>query len=376
MVPSPPRALSCSEKLDWLRLSRSENVGPITFYRLLEHFGSAEAALRSLPEMARRGGRGKPISVATKALVQRETEELEALGGRFIAQCEPDYPPPLAVLEDAPPLLAVRGHPSLLTRPMVAIVGARNASLNGRKIARQIAAELGQTGIVVVSGLARGIDAAAHEGSLATGTVAVNAGGVDVLYPPENGGLFEQIVAGGALVSEMPLHEHPQARHFPRRNRIVSGMALGVLVVEAATRSGSLITARLATEQGREVFAVPGSPLDPRSEGPHRLLRDGAVLVERADDILRELEHMLRQPLGESRDRSHIRPVETTGVEERLLEQARKILLEALGTTPVTVDEIIRECQLSPPVVSQVLLEMELAGRVDRHPGNQVSLAV
>ncbi|MBF0561940.1 MAG: DNA-protecting protein DprA [Alphaproteobacteria bacterium] len=373
------RTLTTAEKLDWLRLSRSENVGPITFFRLLEHYGSAAAALRALPDLARRGGRGKPIIVASITAVQQEMADLEALGGRLVAHGEPDYPAPLAVLEDAPPLLSVLGHLAVLSRPVVAIVGARNASLTGRKLARKIASDLGRAGIVVASGLARGIDAAAHEGALTTGTIAVNAGGVDIVYPPENGGLYQSIITNGAVISEIPLREHPQARHFPRRNRIVSGVSLGVVVVEAAARSGSLITARLAAEQGRELFAVPGSPLDPRSEGPHKLLREGATLVEGADDVIRELEQMLRRPLSEPRGLPFVYAAPAMGdtlADETRLEAARATIIEALGVTPVTVDEIIRECQLSPSVVSQILLELELAGRANRHSGNQVSLAM
>ncbi|MEO5374578.1 MAG: DNA-processing protein DprA [Alphaproteobacteria bacterium] len=371
-----PHPLSPAEKLDWLRLIRSENVGPITFHRLMEHFGSAAAALKALPEVARRGGRGKPITLCAKGVAEREMEAALAVGAEVIARCEPAYPRYLAAIEDAPPLLFVRGSPHLLQRPMVAIVGARNASLNGRKLARQFALGLTQGSFVVASGLARGIDTAAHEGALAGGTVAVNAGGVDTIYPPENAKLYEAIVGAGAVVSETPMGEEPQARHFPRRNRIISGLALGVVVVEATTRSGSLITARMALEQGREVFAIPGSPLDPRAEGPNRLIRQGATLVERADDVLNDLADLLRRPLSEPPARDFGgRPPPAAEVDSgAALDRAREEVLGSLGPTPVTVDEIIRQCQLSPPMVSQILLELELAGRIERHPGNQVSV--
>lgn len=372
---SAPRMLSTAEKLDWLRLIRSENVGPITFHRLLEHYGSAGAALQALPDIARRGGRGKPITLASKSVAERELDAAAALGAQVVAHGEPTYPRYLATIEDAPPVIFVRGGVHLLQRPMIAVVGARNASANGRRLARQLAAELAQASYVVVSGLARGIDAAAHEGALAGGTVAVNAGGVDAIYPPENAKLYEAIVTAGAVVSEMPPGEQPQARHFPRRNRIVSGLAIGVVVVEATARSGSLITARMALEQGREVFGVPGSPLDPRSEGPNRLIRDGAKLVERAADVIDEVNDLLRRPLGEPPPRDFGgRPPSALDIDDAAMDKARAAVTESLGITPVTVDEIIRQCQLSPSMVSQILLELELAGRVERHPGNQVSL--
>lgn len=367
------KTLSSAARLDWLRLIRSENVGPRTFFRLLERYGSASAALAALPELARRGGRSRPIVVCPRAEAERELEAAQELGAAVLAAIEPGYPRWLAAVEDAPPILYVRGNPSLLAKPMVAVVGARNASANGRGLARRIAAELGRAGLVVASGLARGVDTAAHEGALASGTVAVMAGGVDVVYPPENGRLYGEIVAGGAAVSEMPPGTQPQASHFPRRNRIVSGLALGVVVIEAGLRSGSLITARLAAEQGREVFAVPGSPLDPRAQGPNDLIRHGATLTEGADDVLAVLSDLLRRPLAEGK-RARYDGGPTEPPSEGELAQARRTIVESLGPTPVTVDLLIRECQLSPPVVSMVLLELELAGRLERHPGHRVSL--
>ncbi len=272
-----PRNLSRAERLAWLRLIRTENVGPITFRQLLRRFGSADAALDALPDLARRGGRARPIRICSAAAARCELEALEALDARLIALFEPDYPLALAALDDAPPLICCFGLPHLLQRNAVAVVGARNASANGRRQARQIAAELGSAGLLVVSGMARGIDAAAHEGALDSGTVAVVAGGVDVIYPEENGALYGEIKARGVVLSEMPAGTVPQARHFPRRNRLISGMALGTLVVEAAPHSGSLITARFALDQGREVLAVPGSPLDPRARGCNDLIRQGRV---------------------------------------------------------------------------------------------------
>lgn len=264
----PRHPLTDAERLDWIRLIRTENVGPITFHRLMEQYGSAAKALDMLPELARRGGRSKPLRVAPKAEAEREVQANRRFGARLICACEPDYPEPLAAVDDAPPVISVAGHAHLLRRRAVAIVGARNASLNGKKFAESLARDLGEAGLLVVSGLARGIDTAAHAGSIASGTAAVLAGGIDVVYPPENEGLYRDIMALGVVVAESPIGTQPQARHFPRRNRLISGLSLGVLVVEAALRSGSLITARMALEQGREVMAVPGSPLDPRCQVP------------------------------------------------------------------------------------------------------------
>jgi DNA processing protein len=367
------RIFSNNERLDWLRLIRSENVGPRTFIRLLERFGTASAALAALPELAKRGGRAKPIVICPKGVAEAELEAADRLGAMALASCEATYPRMLAAIDDAPPILYVRGNAGLLGKSMVAMVGARNASVNGRNLARRIAADLGRAGLVVASGMARGIDTAAHEGSLASGTVAVLAGGVDVIYPPENERLYEQILSMGCAVSEMPPGIQPQASHFPRRNRIVSGLSLGVVVLEASLKSGSLITARLAADQGREVFAVPGHPADPRAAGPNDLIRHGAVLTERADDILNVVNDLLRRSLAEGKraDFSAAPAVQPTPGE---VDKARSLVVESLGPSPVMVDLLIRECQLSASVVSLVLLELELAGRLERHPGNQVSL--
>ncbi len=370
----PRRPLSDAERLDWLRLIRTENVGPITFHRLLDRFGSARAALEALPELARRGGRTKPLRVASKADVEREILANRKIGARLIAACEPDYPEALAAVDDAPPILSVLGHPHLLARRAVALVGARNASLNGKKFAETLARDLGAAGILVVSGLARGIDTAAHVGSLASGTAAVVAGGIDVVYPPENEALYRDIVAQGVVVAESVVGTQPQARHFPRRNRLISGLSLGIVVIEAALKSGSLITARMALEQGREVMAVPGSPLDPRCQGTNGLIRDGAALVASVDDVLRALESLRPPSLGE-RQPDLFAAARPRDPDEADLAEARALILENLSPTPVTIDELVRGCQLSAPVVLTVVLELELAGRVLRQPGHQVSLA-
>jgi DNA processing protein len=352
--------------LDWLRLMRTERVGPITFFQLLSRFGSAAAALDALPELAQRGGR-KTLKVYNVDAAKEEIARLKVLGAQLLGRFEPGYPESLAALDDAPPLLCVRGNAELLGGRIVAIVGARNASANGVRLARQLASELGSAGLIVVSGLARGIDAAAHRGALATGTIGVMAGGVDVIYPAENTALYDEIAGQGVLVSEMPPGFQPQARHFPQRNRIVSGLASGVIVVEAAMKSGSLITARLALNQGRDVFAVPGSPLDPRARGSNDLLRNGATLTETAEDVLRSLAPAFHRPPSQVSEP----PPLAIDFEEKIVTPK---VLDKLGPTPTQVDEIIRQCQLPPAVVHSVLLELELGGRLTRHPGNMVSI--
>ena len=375
MTARPEGEFPFDERLARLRLLRSENVGPVTFHELIARFGSGEAALDTLPELARRGGRARPIRLGPRDRAEAELEALSMEGARVLFHGEPAYPARLAEIADAPPFVSVLGDAALLPRRSVAVVGARNASANGRRLAETLAADLGARGYVVVSGLARGIDAAAHKGALAGGTVAVVAGGLDVVYPQENIGLYEEIAARGAMLSEMPPGTVPQARHFPRRNRLISGLALGVVVVEAAPRSGSLITARMALEQGREVFAVPGSPLDPRARGCNDLLRQGAVLTETADDVEAVLDGMLRPAIGTPQgfELPEPEPVSDAGAG---LEPARREVAELLAADPVMVDEILRRCQVSPAIVNTVLLELELAGRLERHPGNRVSLRI
>jgi DNA processing protein len=374
------RELEPQERLDWLRLCRTETVGPVTFYALLRRFGSAAAALDALPRLSKSNG-ARPVTAPTRGEAERELAAIERLGARLVCWGEPLYPGALAAVEDAPPVLTVLGRAGLTLAPMVAVVGARNASANGRRLAQGLAAGLGEAGIVVISGLARGIDAAAHIGALDKGTVAVVAGGIDVVYPEENRGLYEAIARDGAIVAELPLGSEPQARHFPRRNRIISGMALGVVVVEAAAKSGSLITARYALEQGREVFAVPGSPLDPRSRGANDLLRNGATLTETAADILGQLGPLLqgRPAIGEiAPAQSRLAPTPRAAIPTPRAsigeDSAIELIVEKLSPTPVAVDELVRQCQLSAASVATLLLELELAGRIERHPGNLVSL--
>ncbi len=372
-MPSSKRPLSHSERLDWLRLIRTDNVGPITFRALLQRYGSASAALEALPDLARRGGRRRPLKPMPRAAAERELELCARLGARVVGLVEPDYPEALAMVEDAPPLIVVRGNAHLLRRRAVAVVGARNASANGRLLAERLARDLGQAELNIVSGLARGIDSAAHAGALAAGTTAVMAGGVDVVYPPENRPLYDQIVAQGAALSEGAPGLTPTARHFPKRNRLIAGLSLAVVVVEAAPRSGSLITARLAAEQGREVLAVPGSPLDPRAQGCNLLIRRGATLVQSADDVLEALAALLRRPFAEpagaGAPSAGLAPDTPEGLDE-----ARTRLLECLSPAPTPVDELVRASQLSAPLVLTVLLELELAGRLERQPGQRVCL--
>ena len=372
MPPAAPQAsttaLTDDERLAWLRLIRSDNVGTVTFRDLLAHFGSASAALDALPDMAARGGRG--IRICRVEDAERELAAAAKIGARFIASVEPTYPPWLRAVDAAPPLVTVRGSDACLARPAIAIVGSRNSSIAGRKFAIQIAAGLGQAGFVVVSGLARGIDSAAHSAALATGTIAVFAGGLDRPYPPENIALAESIVERGAHLSEMPMGWEPRARDFPRRNRLISGLAVAVVVVEAALRSGSLITARLAGEQGRLVFAVPGSPLDPRAGGANQLIKDGAILVTSVDDIIAEIQPML------AREPTQVLPEPSfeDGDGANGAEPDRERLVAALGPTPVEIDEIIRFTGLTAATVRLMLIELDLDGRIERHAGGRVSL--
>ncbi|MCW3475701.1 DNA-processing protein DprA [Limobrevibacterium gyesilva] len=373
------------DMIDRLRLARTDGVGPVAYRRLLRRFGSAAAALDALPGLARAGGRATPPEIPPPAVALREIERVRKLGARLLFLDRSDYPPLLALLDDAPPVIAVLGDASATAARSVAVVGSRNASANGQRIAESMAEELAAAGLVVVSGLARGIDAAAHAGALHAGrTVACVAGGIDVVYPSENAALQARIAAGGAVVAEAPPGTAPQARHFPRRNRIIAGLSLGVVVVEAAPRSGSLITARLAVEANRDVFAVPGSPLDPRCRGSNGLLREGAVLAETAADVLEHLrEGISRSPLF-ARDAPQGPP---RGLREPLaaideqpdmapeeLLQARSEVLGLLGPAPTAVDDLIRRCQFSAAAVMSVLLDLEIAGRVEALPGNRVAL--
>ncbi|HEU4659981.1 MAG TPA: DNA-processing protein DprA [Pseudolabrys sp.] len=363
--------LTDEQRIDWLRLIRSDNVGPRTFRILINHYGGARNALKAVPELARRGGAAGPPRIYSREDAERELAAARAFGITLIALGEPDYPPRLQMIDDAPPLLAVRGAIGMFARPLVAIVGSRNASAVGVKFAERLAHDLSAAGFGIVSGLARGIDAAAHRASITTGTVAVLAGGHDRIYPAEHEKLLEMILPEGAAVSEMPLGWEPRARDFPRRNRLISGLSVGVVVVEAAKRSGSLITARLAAEQGREVFAVPGSPLDPRAEGTNGLLKQGATLVTDAADVIGVLEPILGRPTERTAEEPE-REDRSLGAEPA--DDDRNRITSLLGPAPVAIDDLVRLSGASPAIVRTVLLELEIAGRLERHGGGLVSL--
>ena len=375
--PLPP--LSPQERLAWLRLIRSERVGPVTFYQLVARFGSASKALDALPDLARRGGRKNDFIPFPQSRAEDELAQIEKHGGVLLTPRDADYPIGLSEISDAPPVITVLGRRDLLYNKMLAIVGARNASLNGQKFTRRIAQDLGQAGITIISGLARGIDTAAHGASLETGTIAVVAGGADVIYPKENTKLYERIISEGCLIAESPWGTEPLARHFPRRNRIISGASLGTLVVEASLKSGSLITARYAGEQGRDVFAVPGFPSDPRAQGPNSLLRDGAILTEKADDIISTLDGFFSARHGKSDGLSEnqqmfspLSPMSEPS--ENTRDAICNHIENNLSHVPVTVDELLRTCQFNISEVQTVLLDMELGGRITRHSGNRISL--
>ena len=324
-----------------------------------------------MPRLVQRGG-GDKTRIPALDDIKRELDALAKIGGRMLASCEPEFPRGLAAADPPPPIISVLGHLTLLQREMVAIVGARNASALGRRLANTLAKDLSDAGLVVVFGLARGIDVAAHEGSLAGGTCAVVAGGVDNIYPPENAALYERIRNEGCIVSEMPFGQSPQARHFPRRNRIISGLSRGIVIVEASEGSGSLITANYALEQGREIFAVPGSPLDPRAKGTNRLIREGATLIENAADVLAGLRPILDRDFAEPDGRTPSGPFI---VSEAEADRVRIFVEEALGPAPIEVDELVRLSKSPVSAVLAVLLELELAGRIARHSGNRVSWA-
>lgn len=369
-------ALTERQRIAWLRLIRSDNVGPATFRDLINHFGTAETALAMLPELSRRGGSTRTVRIATEGEAERELEIARRFGASFVGIGEPDYPPALRQIDGAPPLLAVKGNLKIGLKPAIGIVGSRNASISGAKFAAMMARDTGRAGYTIISGLARGIDTSAHQASLDTGTIAAMAGGLDQPYPPENIGLLKEIWDGtGLAISEMPFGWEPRARDFPRRNRLIAGVALGVVVIEAASRSGSLITARLAGDFGRLVFAVPGSPLDPRCHGTNSLLKDGAIVTTEAADILEAL-----APLSKIDLFSPVQAREPTQDEEKPLmlppdDAERSRIVDALGPTPVEVDDIIRHTELPASSVYLVLLELDIAGRLHRHAGGLVSIA-
>lgn len=364
------------ERIARLRLIRSEKIGPITFYKLLVRFGSATKALQQLPILAQRGGK-KSTYIMSEEEAKRELKTLYDFGGHMIVVGDDDYPEWLSTVEDAPPVLNVIGDASLLSQSIIGIVGARNASANAKRLTNILSTELGKKGQVIVSGLARGIDTTAHVASLETGTIAVVAGGLDQIYPTENTDLFHEIANKGCVVTEMPMGTKPTAHHFPRRNRIVSGLSKGVLVVEASVRSGSLITARLAGEQGREVFAVPGFPGDPRAAGPNQLIQNGAKLIQNADDILEEIMAMDEKQIQPQTLFDNVSEGEYdfdgTNMQDNTPNNAHEIILQNLSPSPIDVDEVSRLCAISIQSIQTTLLELELAGVITRHPGNRVS---
>ena len=367
------------DRVALLRLIRTEGVGPQTYRRLRARFDTPEEALAAIPALARAGGRAKPPVVPSPGDVRRELDRHDKLGATLLFMGEPDYPKLLALLPDAPPVIAVLGDVSILHRPIVAVVGARNASVNGARIAADIAAELAASGRPIASGLARGIDAAAHTAALRTGTtIAAIPGGLDVVYPPEHKALQAEIAARGVLIAEAPPGTAPLARHFPKRNRIIAGLSLGVVVIEAALRSGRLITARYALDYGREVFAVPGSPLDARARGTNDLIRQGAHLTESAGDVLMNLPDQPGALFADAR----ITPVQP-GLAEPVaaldsggsdIDMARRDIPRLLSASPIAVDELALHCQFSASVIIAVLMELELAGRIETLPGNRIGL--
>lgn len=356
------------DQFDRLRLIRSPNIGPVSYRQLIARFGNAKAALDALPDLVLRGGGKSPV-VANPRLVEREMASVAACGARYLFLDDADYPELLTYIDNAPPVLTLRGNLAMLARSSIAMVGARNASAGACRFARQLAYELGQSDFTVISGLARGIDTAAHAGSLECGTVAVIAGGIDVVYPPENRDLQDAIAERGLLIAEQPPGTEPRARHFPYRNRIIAGLAMGTVVVEAAPKSGSLITARLAAEAGREVMAVPGSPLDPRSHGCNQLIREGATLVQNAGEIaelVRPLDFRMKPTAAKPQVAA---PTDEGGSADR------QTVIDLMGMTYVTVDELVRQSGSSQSVVQMVLLEIELAGKLERGAGGKVRLA-
>lgn len=377
-APLPTAELDDAQRLACLRLIRSQNVGPITFRELINRYGGAHQALEALPHISQRGGRGKPIIICPVADAEAELERAAKFGARPLFTIEPGYPLRLAQIETPPPMVYVKGNGDLLAQSSIAIVGARLASAAGIKLARLFGQELGRAGLVIVSGLARGTDAAAHEASLETGTIAVLAGGLDNVYPPENASLYAGIAERGCLVSEMPCGFKPRGQDFPRRNRLISGIALGVLVIEAAKRSGTLSTARRAAEQNREIFAIPGNPLDPRAEGTNYLLKTGATLVTEPHDIIEALEPLtglgrraFREVAvaAEAYDPQPLAPAHDPGEDERVC------VLSTLGAAPISIDDIVRATGLDIRVVRAVLIELDLSGLTERHGAQLVSLA-
>ena len=361
------RVLTDQERLSWHRLAQCENVGPVTFEKLLLRYGSADQALTAIPGLSQRGGMRRPLKLYGEGDAVEDFAKAENSGSRFIACCEPDYPELLRQSPAPPPLICIKGDISLLQRPSVAIVGARNASASGLRMARMLALSLSEAGMTIVSGLARGIDTAAHQASLPRGTAAVVAGGLDHFYPPENATLQEAIADEGVLISEMPHGTVPKAESFPRRNRIIAGLARATVIVEAAMRSGSLTTARFANEAGREVFAVPGSPLDPRCEGTNGLIKDGAHLLQRATDVLEVLQMQMFAPAMRIEE-----PI--AGAMGEPSDDLRHKVLNLLSHTPVSLDDVARDADTAPALVQALMIELELAGHILRQAGGMLVL--
>ncbi len=359
------------DPLDWLCLIRSENIGPMTFYQLMRRFGSATEALRGINDLAQSAGRNKPLKIFPHEKAEQEWLAIQRFGAKLLIASDPAYPPLLKAVSDAPPVLCTYGNQDLLHKKCLAIIGARNSSLHGKNFAKKVAHDLGQEEWIIASGLARGIDTSAHQGSLATGTIAVIAGGIDNIYPPENTSLYQEIAEQGVIVSESPFGVKPLSTFFPRRNRIISGLARGTIVVEAAQRSGSLTTARNALDQGRDVFAVPGSPLDPRCRGSNNLIRQGATLIQSADDVLETYNNLVpfHSDLAKEEPSNQIPVIKENS-------KIREKILENLSPTPINIDAIARQCEDSLDEILSAILELELAGLVTRHPGNKVARAV
>ena len=369
--------LTYKEKLSWLRLTRSENVGLRTFYDLIKVYKTAEKALEAIPSLAKRGGRKKPINIVSVEQAELELSQCDKLNARIITFPEAEYPALLREIPTPPPVITVMGNTDLLNKKSIAIVGSRNASINGCKFANHIAAELSEKGYIVTSGLAKGIDGYAHKGAIQGGTIGVIAGGIDHIYPKQHADLYKEMAEKGAIIAELPIGSVPKGRNFPQRNRIISGISLGTLVVEAAYASGSLITARFALEQNREIFAVPGSPMDPRCRGTNQLIKNGAVLVESSDDIINSITNFElpeKDTLFESN--KEYRGYSTSNKEpsDVLLESVRKEIISKLSSTPVNIDDLVTYTGISTNIVLTILIELELAGRLERHSGNKVSL--
>lgn len=371
--------LSDRQRLNWLRLIRTENIGPVAFRDLILFCGSAANAIERLPDLNIRGGGSRPVRVSSLDDAERELEAIEHMGARLVGMGEPDYPQQLKNCEAPPPLVTIKGDANVFRKPPVAIVGSRNASVVGARFTEKLARDLGDAGFAIVSGLARGIDAAAHKASMASGTIAVLAGGLDRPYPPENLPIYRAIPEnGGALITEMPMGAEPRARDFPRRNRIIAGLSLGLIVIEAAERSGSLISARMAGEMGRTVFAVPGSPLDPRARGTNALLKQGATLVTGADDVIESLAPLMPDgstvPNPIQTDLLNQLDEEPAVLQPITTDMERDLMVDALGPVPIDVDALVRHVGISAGSAQLILLELDLAGRLLRYPGNQVAL--